>query len=195
MRVERIQDGVERIIFASGSQALKKIQEREQKFLETAQILNTPIENVKHAALTITDELDSSNKKLKIILEEFTKIEAKNLLEKAIPIEYIKLVIIDKNMWDEEEIIMLGSRISNDEPNSVSIITQLEKTVRIFVFAGKSAIKSGIKAGILAKELSKFVGGGGGGKDYFGQGGGTNKEKIKEMKHIAPTILKKQLNK
>ncbi|WP_455368508.1 alanine--tRNA ligase [[Eubacterium] cellulosolvens] len=193
LRVERIQDGVERLIFASGTQALKRIQEREQKFSETAQILNTPIENVKHAALTITDELDSSNRKLKRIFEEFTKIEAKSLLEKANTIEDTKLIVIEKKKWDEEEIVMLGGKISNDYPNSISIIILQEKTVRIFVFAGKSAIKSGAHAGKIAKELSAIIGGGGGGKDYFGQGGGTNTEKIREMEQLAPAILKKQL--
>jgi alanyl-tRNA synthetase len=193
LRVERIQDGVERLIFASGPQALKKIQERDQQFSETAQILNTPIENVKHAALTITDELDSSNKKLTRILEEVTKIEAESLLKKANAIENTKLIFIEKEKWDEEEIVMLGSKISKDDAHSISIIILIGKTVRIFVFAGKNAIKSGAHAGKLAKELSAIVEGGGGGKDYFGQGGGEQTKKIQEMKQLAPTILKKQL--
>jgi alanyl-tRNA synthetase len=193
LRVERIQDGVERLIFASGPQALKKIQERDQQFSEAAQILNTPIENVKHAALTITKELDSLNKKLRRALEEITQIEAENLLKKANTIENTRLIIIEKEKRDEEEIVMLGSKISNDDPYSISLIILKGKTIRIFVFVGKNAIKSGIHAGKLAKELSAILGGGGGGKDYFGQGGGTQTEKILEMKQLAPTILKKQL--
>ncbi len=63
------------------------------------------------------------------------------------------------------------------------------------VFAGKDAVKAGINAGKLATELASIVGGGGGGKDYFGQGGGREKEKLQKLTRLAPKIVSKQLKK
>ncbi|MBS7623691.1 hypothetical protein KEJ39_08505, partial [Candidatus Bathyarchaeota archaeon] len=53
LRTEKIQDGVERLIFASGPQALKRIQEREAELSESARIMHTSAENLSRAALNL----------------------------------------------------------------------------------------------------------------------------------------------
>jgi len=195
LRTERIQDGVERLIFASGPQALKKIQERELELFETAKIMNTSVENLSETALTVTRESDVLAKKIARLREGLTDIEAAALLEKSRRIGKSRLLICQRGEWDEEEIIMLGSKIAKAEPRSVAILILERETVRLFVFAGEEAIKAGIDAGRLAKELASVVGGGGGGRGYFGQGGGTETRRLQEMTRLAPKMIAKQLSK
>lgn len=195
LRTERIQDGVERLIFASGPAALKKIQERDTQLSETAKILNTSIENISRTASTLTNDLGTLTKKLTRLREEVTTREAEAAIANAKRIGKTKLVLCEKEDVDEEEMIMLGSKIVDAKPLSVAILLLPKETIRIFVFAGKDAIKAGINAGKLATELANTVGGGGGGKDYFGQGGGRDKEKLQKLTRLAPKIVSKQLKK
>jgi alanyl-tRNA synthetase len=193
LRTERIQDGVERLIFASGPHALKKIQEEEAELSESAKILNTSAENLSKAVLTLSKDMDTLTKKIIRLREQLTEQEAEALLKKPRRIGRTKLIICQKRDSDEEEIIMLGSKITKTDPNAVAVILLLEKTVRIFCFAGKEAIKAGADAGKLAEELAVIAGGGGGGRDYFGQGGGKHTDKLQKITNTAPKIVSKQL--
>jgi alanyl-tRNA synthetase len=195
LRTDRIQDGVERIIFASGPQALKKIQERELELSETAKTLNTPIENLSSAAAIVAKDMDALTKKISRLREELATREAETLLAKSRKIGRTKLIVSQEEEANEEDIIILGSKTTNAEPKAVAIILLVKKTVRLFVFAGKDAIKAGIDAGKLARELTAIIGGGGGGRNYFGQGGGMEKDKLQKMIRLAPKIVSKQLSK
>ena len=195
LRTDRIQDGVERLIFASGPQAIKKIQERELELSETAKIMKTSIENLSKTALAITKDMDALAKKIARLREELTTKEAKALLEKTRRIGNIRLLISQRSEIDEEETIMLGGKISKTDPRSVAILILAQRTIRLFVFVGEEAIKAGADAGRLARELANIVGGGGGGRSYFGQGGGTDIDKLQKMTRLAPKIISKQLSK
>ncbi len=46
--------------------------------------------------------------------------------------------------------------------------------------AGERAQKKGVNSGAIVREMSKLVGGGGGGKPGIAQGGGTDITKIEE---------------
>jgi len=72
----------------------------------------------------------------------------------------------------EEDVILVNNLIVEQDPNAVTILLLVQETARIFVGAGKKAIQNGVNAGQLATKLAAILGGGGGGKDYFGQGGG-----------------------
>ena len=48
------------------------------------------------------------------------------------------------------------------------------------VAAGERAQKMGVNSGAIVREMSKLVGGGGGGKPGIAQGGGTEVEMIEE---------------
>jgi alanyl-tRNA synthetase len=66
--------------------------------------------------------------------------------------------------------------------------------VRIMVMAGKTALEKGVDAGEMVREASKTIGGGGGGRPNFAQGGGTQTDKLPEAVVKAEEILRKQLN-
>jgi alanyl-tRNA synthetase len=59
--------------------------------------------------------------------------------------------------------------------------------------AGSAALDRGVNAGNIVKEVSPLIGGGGGGRPNFAQGGGTQTEKISEAVKKAEEIIMKQL--
>ena len=59
--------------------------------------------------------------------------------------------------------------------------------------AGKKAIEKGVNAGEIAKVAASAIGGGGGGRPDFAQGGGTKPQNLEKAIEEAEKILKKQL--
>ncbi|TLN18571.1 hypothetical protein FDZ71_05765, partial [bacterium] len=132
-----------------------------------------PLEKVDEYAKAVTEEKDQLGKRLQDLRTQLAAVESKDLLSHAEKIRRIKLATVMKKMGEEEDIVALANQVVEADPRAVLVVTLVRDSVRIFVAAGKDAIKAGVHAGKVAGELAKIVGGGGGGKEYFGQGGGT----------------------
>jgi alanyl-tRNA synthetase len=61
------------------------------------------------------------------------------------------------------------------------------------VMTGSTAIGKGANAGEVVREASALIGGGGGGRPNFAQGGGTQVQKLSQAIMKAEQVLKKQL--
>jgi alanyl-tRNA synthetase len=193
LRTERIQDGVERLTFTAGPNVLEEFRKMERQTNQLSKILKIPIENLTEAAIKLVEDLKKMEKKVEHLRENLTTIEAENLLRNARRINGLKLIASKIEDGEDEEIIMLGSKITKTEPKSVAIILLVKDKVKIYVFAGKEAIKHKVDAGKVAGELATMVGGGGGGRDYFGQGGGTEIHKVEKILDTIPRVVREQM--
>ncbi len=91
--------------------------------------------------------------------------------------------------------VSLNNKIIEQELNAVTILLLVKDSVRVFVGAGKGAIAQGVNAGKLAGKLAGLLGGGGGGKEYFGQGGGTKLNAVDEVVKNSESALEAMLAK
>jgi alanyl-tRNA synthetase len=175
---ERVQDGIERLIYAVGPYALEEVQRREGILMKAAELLGAPYEKVTN---TIANNLDTI-KELRHELDHF-KAEssdrlAKELLDSAEEFEGCKVIVsvIDKK---SDLIIEIGNSLKRMEDTFVAVFhSTLEP--RAVVIASDSAMKLGYHAGNITRQLSTIIGGGGGGKPHLGQGGGSSMNKFTE---------------
>jgi len=195
LKNERVQDGVERLTFAAGSAALRAIQNRQVILERSASILDAPLDKLDEYARSIAEERDRLSKRLQDVRTQLAAIESKDLLAHAEKIGRIKLATAFKKVGEEEDIVALSNQVVEGDPAAVLIVTLVKDSVRIFVAAGKNAIKAGVHAGKVAGELAKLVGGGGGGKEYFGQGGGTKLSNAKAVLTSAKKVVRSYLKK
>jgi alanyl-tRNA synthetase len=195
LKTERVQDGVERIIFAAGTAALKAIQDRQSILERSASILGAPLEKVDEYTKSVAEEKDHLSKRLQDVRTELAAVESKDLLSRAEKIGKIKLATAMKKVGEEEDIVALSNQVVEADPGAVLVVVLVRDTVRIFVAAGKDAIKAGANAGKVAGELAKIVGGGGGGKEYFGQGGGTKLSNAEAALASAKKVVQSHLRK
>ena len=72
-------------------------------------------------------------------------------------------------------------------------MAQTAKPARLMVMAGEAAVAKGVNAGQIVKEAAPIIGGGGGGRPNFAQGGGTKPDKLKEAVAAAEEAVKKQV--
>ncbi len=191
---ERIQDGVERIIFAAGTQALRAAEEQERKLKDISSIVEAPVEKLNEHIQTLVIENKKLLQRLDKLSAEWAEREAQRLLSISKNIGKIKFCQAKYTQNEENELISTINKITEQAHNTVVLLILARESTRILVGAGKDAVKSGIHAGKLATQLASLIGGGGGGKDYFGQGGGT-KSNVDQILTNSESLLNSMLKK
>jgi alanyl-tRNA synthetase len=188
---ERVQDGVERLIYAVGPYALEEVQRRDRILDDASELLGAPF-SVLPSQIS---DMQSTVKSLRSQLEEYqrrlSELKAENLLSKAKEVDGL-LIMFHSEDVSMDFLIELGNSIEKANTNSVLFIYSSSEK-RFGVKAGQGAMDLGVDAGKLASDLGKLLSGGGGGHPYFGQGGGGNPEKFLEAQGMMLEKVKEQL--
>jgi len=182
---ERIQDGVERIVFSAGEAAVNAAQETERALGETAEVFGVPREDVPETARRFFEEWKERGKEIEELRAELAELRT----EEA----------------DEEEVggvSLVAQRMDADIDELRSAANSVVEEGKVAVFAGRNGsagvvvgVPDGIDvdAGEVAGELASMLGGDGGGSPEFGQGGGPDIENIDEALERSKRIIKEEL--
>ena len=200
LHTERIQDGVERIIFSAGLPALKAIQKNDQLLSDLSEVLNAPQDKLVKAAKRFVDEWREARRERNRLIHELAQKEAAKTqtTQDAETVSFNGVNYMTRNFEniDLDRMIKIASELTKKDPKLVTVFYGADqKTARIMVMAGKEAVKQGIDASLIAKEASAVLGGGGSGRPDFAQGGGTQTEKLAEALKKAQQTTKKQATK
>ncbi len=172
LRTERIQDGVERIIFAAGEAAINWMQETEKLLKKTAEVFRVPPEKVPETAERFFSEWKEARKEVEKLRKELAKLlvyELENEVENVNGIEFIGKVV-EGTIDDLRE----AANKLRKEKRVVVLITREGH----FVVAVGDGLD--LKAGELAKVVTGIAGGGGGGRKELAQGRIKNPLKAEE---------------
>ncbi len=197
---ERVQDGVERLVYSVGLQALKAVQEQERLLWKVSEVLNAPLEKLDKTAEKLVKELKDANAEKRKLLKELATKESAiageaSALETQEDIGDVKLLKRDfQEVTDANRMVQTASEIIKRNEAAVTVFYGADaKTARIVVMAGEAAVAKGVNAGEVVKVAAPIFGGGGGGRLNFAQGGGTKPEKLQEAVKAAVETIKKQL--
>jgi alanyl-tRNA synthetase len=95
---------------------------------------------------------------------------------------------------DVNRMVTTGSEIIKQNQAATVIFYGSDgKTARIMVMAGDTAVAKGINAGQVIKQVAPIIGGGGGGRPNFAQGGGTLPDKLQDAIKTAEETIKQQI--
>ncbi|EEB73640.1 alanine--tRNA ligase [Thermococcus sp. AM4] len=172
LRTERIQDGVERIIFAAGEAAIDWMQETERLLKKTAEIFRVPPEKVPETAERFFNEWKEARKEVEKLRKELAKLlvyELENRVEKVGDIEFIGAVV-EGTMDDLRE---AANRLRKEK----RVVVLISREGHFVVAVGDGL---DLKAGELAKIITSVAGGGGGGRKELAQGRIKNPLKAEE---------------
>jgi alanyl-tRNA synthetase len=197
---ERVQDGVERLVYSVGIPALKAVQENERLLWKLSEILNAPLEKLNNTAEKLVKELKEANAERRKLIKEIAERESAGLgaklAEEIKEISGLRVAFRDfQESIDVDRMVQTASEIIKRDEATVTIFHGTDgKNARIMVMAGKVALKKGVNANEIVREASAVIGGGGGGKPNFAQGGGTQTQKLSKAIKKAEEVLKKQLH-
>jgi alanyl-tRNA synthetase len=196
---ERVQDGVERLAYAVGLEALKAVQRHENVLWKVSETLNAPIEKMDKTAERLVADLKEANiEKRRLIKELASKESAVNTLGVAgAVLEFNGIKLAKRDFQESIEVSRLVQTASEMIKRDETIVALFHgsdgKTARILIMAGKTAVEKGVNAGEVLKQVSPLIGGGGGGRRDFAQGGGTMTEKLMEAVQAAEDTIRKQV--
>ncbi len=197
---ERVQDGVERIGYAVGPEALKAVQHQELILWKVQETLNAPVEKLDKTAEKLVKELKDANIEKRRLIKELASKESASL-EKADStstteeIDGVRLLKRDfQDTIDVNRMVQTATEMIKQDERTVTLFFGSDgKTARIFLMAGKKAVLEGVDADAVVRQVSPVIGGGGGGRRDFAQGGGTQPENLQKAVKAAEAALRKQL--
>ncbi len=172
MRTERIQDGIERIEFATGAAALKFVQGQERQLAKSAEVLRTKSDQVAVATQQLFDDWKVAQKEIERLSKRTAEFRLSELKSKVRSVGKVRVICQEVENASVDELIKIASALKGTDKRLVVILGSRDTTVRLVAMAGEEAINVGINCGVITSEVSRVLGGGGGGKPSMGQGGG-----------------------
>ena len=191
LRTERIQDGVERIEFAAGLAAVRRIQEMESALKETADTFGVPVDQLSKTAKRFFGEWKDYKKKVETSLETVATRKAPWIMQQA---QSIGKMRVASDVWDAdmEELIATAAALVK-EPGVIAILGGNKDGGKLVVARSQDVIE--IDCNAVLKESAKLMGGSGGGRKDFAQGGGPLSGNIGEAVKLAVKLVKEALAK
>jgi alanyl-tRNA synthetase len=163
IRVEHIQDGIERIEFAAGVAAIFYMQHLEQIIASSAEILSVQPENLPSTVQRFFQEWKEQRKDIDRMSARLTELEIKTLTAESIGGIGVVVKRID---LPAKELAALATSISGE--GGVALIAGTGDTVRVVLASGDPRVN----AGEIISQVCSLLGGKGGGKPSMAQGGG-----------------------
>jgi alanyl-tRNA synthetase len=106
----------------------------------------------------------------------------------------VKVVKREFTGTDVARMIQTANELIRRDDSTIALFYgKTDKTSNIVIVSGSLAVNQGLNAGDVVREVSPIIGGGGGGRPNFAQGGGTQPEKLQEAIKKAEETIKQQL--
>nr|WP_319540175.1 alanine--tRNA ligase [uncultured Methanospirillum sp.] len=169
IRVEHIQDGIERLEFAAGLAAVQYLHWMEDLLTGASEAFSVQNEALPATAQRFFGEWKDQRKEIERLSAKVSELELKNLTPEEINGKSILIKRID---LPSVELVKIATRISAS--GGVALLIAGGETARAVVASGVD----GIKAGDLIAAVCTILGGKGGGKPNLAQGGGPDVAKI-----------------
>ena len=178
VRTERIQDGVERLIFSAGTSAVNAVQEIEARVLRAAELLEVQAEKVEKTLERVVSEWKELRRNKEHLTGSLARLMAEKFLSTAEDISGLRLVsqIFGVTSADVELLIKVSNELVKMDSKAIAIFVSVDGNARIVAMVGKAAQKIGVDAQEIAQVAASELGGGGSGRRDFAQGGGTRIE-------------------
>ncbi len=188
-RTERVQDGVERLVFSAGSAAVERMQRREDLLLDTAEVLDVSPPEVPETAERFFEAWKDRGKRIEEISAELATLRAGSADDaETIDLGAFKAVI-QRVDGSKADIRATANAIVED--GAVAVVAgDTGSGVHIVVARPESAT---LDAGALVGTLAEHVDGGGGGPPDFAEGGGPAADRLEQLLERAPDLIRGEI--
>jgi alanyl-tRNA synthetase len=176
LRIERIQDGIERLEYAAGEAAIEAIQAQEELLREAAAVLKVPPEKLPAVAERFFEEWKQLRKENEHLRSEIADLELARVKRGAQEINGVKIIAAALSAADSKELLKLASQLAAE--GFVVILIGRGEARASAVTAVPAPLQDTIRADELVKRVCAELGGSGSGKAAIAQGGGVRLEQV-----------------
>lgn len=185
LRSRRIQDGVVRLEFVAGEAALEYFQDRERTIQKASRILRTRPEKLPKAVQRLLGEWKEFSKEVERLRAMETSGRAKELLASSEEVGGFRFVV-DTQKGGMKELLSLAKELLS-QPKVVCVLGARDGSASLIV--GRSEDVP-VDVSSVIEKAAALLGGKGGGKPDFAQGGGPNVDKLEKAMEKAASQMK-----
>jgi alanyl-tRNA synthetase len=176
IRSERIQDGVERLIYCSGDEAVRFIQKRFGQMQKASDELGVSPDQLEQAVQKFFGEWKERGKEIERIKKDAGKAIAEG--QKSVSIRGLRGIFIHIPDSEMPELVEAGKKLSKE--NSIVVLTGGMESGIVLALCDDKALSHGFDAVTLADRVAKELGGKAGGNKKEAKGGGKNIGRIEQ---------------
>lgn len=170
-------------------------------YKEIEQVLNLAAKTAKAEPSELTKKIENLQEEVKILQSENEKLKNKlakdalgDVMDQVILIKGVKVLASKVPGVDMNGLRNLGDQLKDKLGEGVILLAStIDDKVSLLAMATDGAMAKGAHAGNLIKEISSFVGGGGGGRPNMAQAGGKNPAGIDTAIEKVSEILEGQI--
>ncbi|MDU9376514.1 Alanine--tRNA ligase [Methanocorpusculaceae archaeon Sp1] len=166
LRLEHIQDGVERIEFAAGFAALDAMQHLQTLLATSADTLSVQTENLPGSVERFFSEWKDQRKEIERLRAKIAELELSRL--EGVMISGVEVVVKQVDVSRKELVTVAGAVASR---GGVAVLITTADGVGVVASSG---VPEKVNAGKLVSEVCAVLGGKGGGKESLAQGAGVD---------------------
>ncbi|MGP5210167.1 alanine--tRNA ligase [Psychrobacter alimentarius] len=185
--------GIRRIEAVTGMNAVKNIQQSEQQLSELASQLKVKRPEVAQRVRTMADKQRELEKQLERLEQKIASAQAANLLDDVQTIAGTPVLISTLSGIDGKSIRTLMDDIKSKLPDSVIILIGDKDDQLALAASVAKSVTAKIKAGDIIRHLAGELGGKGGGKPDYAQGGAPKSGNSPAVINALPAWIETQL--
>ncbi|WP_181691528.1 alanine--tRNA ligase [Natronomonas sp. LN261] len=187
LSTERVQDGVERLVFAAGDAAIEATQRTEDALYAAAETFDVSPQAVPDTATRFFEEWKERGKRIEDLKEQLAAVRAQGGGDTGEKVDLGGVTaVVQRVDADMDELRATANALV--EEGSVAVLgSGLDGAT--FVVAVPDGVE--LNAGAVVSELADRVGGGGGGPPDFAQGGGPETDELEDALAAAPDVLRR----
>ncbi|MBF2718466.1 alanine--tRNA ligase [Psychrobacter sp. NG254] len=186
--------GIRRIEAVTGMNAVKNIQQSEQQLSELAGQLKVKRPEVAQRVRTMADKQRDLEKQLERLQQKIASAQAANLLDDVQTIAGTPVLISMLSGVDGKSIRTLMDDIKSKLPDSVIVLVGDKDDQLALAASVAKSITAKVKAGDIIRHLAGELGGKGGGKPDYAQGGAPKAANTSAVVSALPAWIETQLS-
>jgi alanyl-tRNA synthetase len=186
--------GIRRIEAVTGMNAVKNIQQSEQQLSELASQLKVKRPEVAQRVRTMADKQRELEKQLERLEQKIASAQAANLLDDVQTIAGTSVLISTLSGVDGKSIRTLMDDIKSKLPDSVIVLIGDKDDQLALAASVAKSVTAKIKAGDIIRHLAGELGGKGGGKPDYAQGGAPKSGNSSAVINALPAWIETQLS-
>jgi len=167
-----------RVEALTGRAAVEYVQAKEQAMAELAVLLKATPEEIMDKARRLLERQKELEREIRDLRAKVASGQSRDLLEEAREIRGVRVLAAEVDLEDPKAMGDLSDRLKDRLGSGIVLLGSRSKEKVILTVSVSKDLQGRFPAGELMKEVSRAVGGKGGGRPHFAQGGGPEVERL-----------------
>jgi alanyl-tRNA synthetase len=178
-----------RVEALTGRAAVEYVQAKEQAMAELAVLLKAAPEEIMDKARRLLERQKELEREIRELRAKVASGQSRDLLEEAREIGGVRVLAAEVDLEDPKAMGDLSDRLKDRLGSGIVLLGSRSKEKVILTVSVSKDLQGRFPAGELMKEISRAVGGKGGGRPHFAQGGGPEVDRLPQALQMLQRLV------